>query len=117
VLAPDYKQHILSPAKAIKVCCSLAELYVISVYMNLCEWRGREVFETFKDGAQGIEAWEPRVYTKTCVMKFILVLVQRVQCDLDDWGSIPSRASHYRCNIEIGYGAHPACYVVILPRV
>jgi hypothetical protein len=34
-LAPNYKQHILSPAKVTKVCYSLAELYVKSVYLNL----------------------------------------------------------------------------------
>jgi len=47
VLAPNYKQHILSPAKVRKVCYSLAELYVKSVYLNLFGWRGREVHETF----------------------------------------------------------------------
>jgi hypothetical protein len=35
VLAPNYKQHILSSAKVTKVCYSLAELYVRSVYLNL----------------------------------------------------------------------------------
>jgi hypothetical protein len=35
ILAPNYKQHILSPAKLIKVCYSLAELYVKFVYLNL----------------------------------------------------------------------------------
>jgi hypothetical protein len=35
VLAPNYKQHILSPAEVRKVCYSVAELYVRSVYLNL----------------------------------------------------------------------------------
>jgi hypothetical protein len=35
VLAPSYKQHTLSPAKIRKLCYSLAELYVKSVYLNL----------------------------------------------------------------------------------
>jgi hypothetical protein len=47
VLAPNYKQHILSPAKIKIVCYSLAEHYVKSVYLNLFWWRGREVHETF----------------------------------------------------------------------
>jgi hypothetical protein len=40
VLAPNYKQHILSPAKLRKVSYLLAELYVRSVYLNLFGWRG-----------------------------------------------------------------------------
>jgi hypothetical protein len=40
VLAPNYKQHILSPAEVRKVCYSLPELYVKSVYLNLFWWRG-----------------------------------------------------------------------------
>jgi hypothetical protein len=47
VLAPNYKQHILSTAKVRKSCYSLAELHVKSVYFNLFAWRGREVHETF----------------------------------------------------------------------
>jgi hypothetical protein len=35
VLAPKYKQHILSPAKVGKVCYLLTELYVKYVYLNL----------------------------------------------------------------------------------
>jgi hypothetical protein len=54
VLTPNYKQHILLPAKVRKVCHSLAELYVKSVYLNLFGWRG----------AQGIEVWEPLEYNK-----------------------------------------------------
>jgi len=46
-LAPNYKQHILSPAKVRKACYSLAELYVRCVYLNLFGWRGRDVYETF----------------------------------------------------------------------
>jgi hypothetical protein len=40
VLALNYKQNILSPARVRKVCYSLAELYVISVYLNLFGWWG-----------------------------------------------------------------------------
>jgi hypothetical protein len=40
VLAPNYKQHILSPAEVRKVCYSLAERYVRSVYVNIFGWRG-----------------------------------------------------------------------------
>jgi hypothetical protein len=39
VLAPNYKQHILSPAEVRNVCYSLAELYVMSIYFNLLGWR------------------------------------------------------------------------------
>jgi hypothetical protein len=39
ILAP-YKQQIFLPAKIRKVCYSLAELYVRSVYLNLFGWRG-----------------------------------------------------------------------------
>jgi hypothetical protein len=35
VLAPKYKQHILSPVYYV-----LAELYVKPVYLNLIGWRG-----------------------------------------------------------------------------
>jgi hypothetical protein len=47
VLAPNYKQYIVSPAKVRKLCYSLAELYAKSVYLNVFWWRGREVHETF----------------------------------------------------------------------
>jgi hypothetical protein len=40
VLAPNYRQHILSPAELRKVSYSLAELYVKSVYLSLFGWRG-----------------------------------------------------------------------------
>jgi hypothetical protein len=39
VLVPNYKQHILSSANVRKVYCSLAQLYVKSVYFNLFGWR------------------------------------------------------------------------------
>jgi hypothetical protein len=48
VLAPNCKQHILSSTKDRKVCYSLAEDYVIYVYVNLFGWRG----------AQAIKVWE-----------------------------------------------------------
>jgi hypothetical protein len=41
-LAPNYEQHILSPAEVRKVCYSLAELYIKCVYLNLFEWRGAQ---------------------------------------------------------------------------
>jgi hypothetical protein len=40
VLAPNYKKHIFSPAEVRKVCYSIAELYVKSVYLNLFCWSG-----------------------------------------------------------------------------
>jgi hypothetical protein len=61
VLAPNYKQHILSPPKVRKVYL-LAKLYVKSVYLDLFGWRGREVYETLfllGGGAQGIKVCEP----------------------------------------------------------
>jgi hypothetical protein len=47
VLAPNYKPHILSPAKVRKVYYSLAEIYVKCVYLNLFAWRGSDIYETF----------------------------------------------------------------------
>jgi hypothetical protein len=38
VLALNYKQHILSPAKVRKACYPVAELYAKSVYLNLFGW-------------------------------------------------------------------------------
>jgi hypothetical protein len=40
VLAPDYNQHIFSPAKLRKVRYSLTELCVETVYLNLFGWSG-----------------------------------------------------------------------------
>jgi hypothetical protein len=40
VLAPNYKQHILSPAKVKIECYSLAKFYVEFIYLNLFGWRG-----------------------------------------------------------------------------
>jgi hypothetical protein len=45
VLAPNYMQYILTPAKVRKLCYSLAELYVNGVYLNLFWFRGRDVYE------------------------------------------------------------------------
>jgi hypothetical protein len=42
-LAPNYKQ----PAAVRRVCYSLAELYVKSVYLHLFGWRGARLYETF----------------------------------------------------------------------
>jgi hypothetical protein len=39
VLATNYKQHILSSAKFRKVCYSLRDIFVKSVYLNLFGWR------------------------------------------------------------------------------
>jgi hypothetical protein len=41
VLAPNYKQHILSPAEV------RTELYVKCVYLNVFGWKGRDVHDTF----------------------------------------------------------------------
>jgi hypothetical protein len=49
VLAPNYKQHILSPAKVREVCYSVGGLYVKSVYLNLFKWR-RDFHETLQGG-------------------------------------------------------------------
>jgi hypothetical protein len=60
---PDYTQHVLSPSKVRKMCCSLAELYVKCVFefiwveggprrsWNTVKWRG--------GGGQAVEFWEP----------------------------------------------------------
>jgi hypothetical protein len=40
VPAPNYKRHSLSAAEVTKVCYSLAQLCVTSVYLNLFVWRG-----------------------------------------------------------------------------
>jgi hypothetical protein len=45
VLAPNYKQHILSPAEVRKDCYSLAELFVKCLNVFGCK-RG-DVYETF----------------------------------------------------------------------
>jgi hypothetical protein len=59
VLAPN----ILSPSKVRKACYSLAEFDVKSVYLNLFEWRGREIHETLEEG-QDIKIWESVPYMK-----------------------------------------------------
>jgi hypothetical protein len=43
VLAPNYKQHILSAAEVRNVYSSLAEVYIKSVYGV----EGRDVYKTF----------------------------------------------------------------------
>jgi hypothetical protein len=60
-MAPNYKQHILSPAEVRKVCYPLAELYVRSVYLNLFGWRGLDVHETIR-GAQDMKLCETLLY-------------------------------------------------------
>jgi hypothetical protein len=70
VLATNYKQHTLSLAEVRKVCYSLAKLYeclmsyVISVYLNLFGWRGREVDETLQGGS-GFESLGTSVIATT----------------------------------------------------
>jgi hypothetical protein len=54
VLVPNYKQHILWPAKVRKMCYSLAELCVKCVYLNVFKWRGRRLRNILK-GAQSIK--------------------------------------------------------------
>jgi hypothetical protein len=59
VLAPNYKQHILSLAKHRKVCFSLPELYVRSVYLNLFGWSGAWSPWNILRGRRAIKVWEP----------------------------------------------------------
>jgi hypothetical protein len=61
VLAQNYKQHNLSPAEVSKVRYSLAELYVIPVYLNLLGCWGMKFVKHFK-GEQAVEVWKPVVY-------------------------------------------------------
>jgi hypothetical protein len=51
VLAPNYKQHILLPAKVRQLCYSLIELCAKCIYLNLFGWRGATFMKHFKDGA------------------------------------------------------------------
>jgi hypothetical protein len=48
VLPQNYKPHILSPAKVIKVYYSLAEIYVKCVYLNLFGRRSVTIMKHFK---------------------------------------------------------------------
>jgi hypothetical protein len=52
VLAANYKQHGLVPAKVRKVCYSLTEIYVRCAYDKLFGWRGRDVYETIYRGGE-----------------------------------------------------------------
>jgi hypothetical protein len=63
MLAPNNKQHILSPAKLRKVCYLIAELYVKSVYLNLFGWSGRKIHDILR-GAKHIKVLELLSYTK-----------------------------------------------------
>jgi hypothetical protein len=66
MLAPNHKQPILSPTNVRKVCFSLDELYVKSVYLNLFWWRGLEVHGTVcGGGAKAIKVWEPVTGSQT----------------------------------------------------
>jgi hypothetical protein len=51
VLAPNYKQHILSSAKLRKECYSLAELYVKCVYLIYCGGGGVKFMKHIKGGS------------------------------------------------------------------
>jgi hypothetical protein len=51
VLAPNYKQHILSSAKLRKICYSLPKLYVRSVYLSLFRWREVKFMKLLKGGS------------------------------------------------------------------
>jgi hypothetical protein len=60
VLAPNNKQHILSPAEVRKVCSSVVELYVISVYLNFLGGGVVEkIIKHLMEGAQAKKVWEP----------------------------------------------------------
>jgi hypothetical protein len=60
VLAPNYKQHNLSSAKLRKICYSLSELYVRSVYLSLFRWREVKFVKLLK-GDSSHKVWEPLV--------------------------------------------------------
>jgi hypothetical protein len=49
-LALNYKQHILSPAKVIKVCYSLVEVYVTSVHLIYFGEGGVKFMKHFNGG-------------------------------------------------------------------
>jgi hypothetical protein len=57
ILASNYKQHILSPPKVRQICYSLAELRLMSVYLNLFGWR--KVHETFYGRLKAIKGAHP----------------------------------------------------------
>jgi hypothetical protein len=59
LLALNSNQLILPPAEVRKVCYSLAELYIKSVYLNVLGRGVHEVHETLNWGAQAITFWEP----------------------------------------------------------
>jgi hypothetical protein len=63
VLAPNYKQHILSPAEVRKVCCSFVELYVKSVYLISFGWWGARLSSNIAKGggAEAVKLWKPLV--------------------------------------------------------
>jgi hypothetical protein len=54
VLAPNYKQHILSPAECRELCYSLAEVCVKSVYLDLLGGGGQNFMQHFKREPQAI---------------------------------------------------------------
>jgi hypothetical protein len=70
VLAPNYKQHILSPAKVWKVCYSLAELYVRSVYFNLFGGGGATFMKYFKGGTSCKNLGTSAIYKQLHEKKF-----------------------------------------------
>jgi hypothetical protein len=72
VLAPNYKQHILSPAEVRKECYSLAEIYVIYVYLNLFEWKGARRLWNILKGVQAIKVWEHLYYIKSTLIVLLV---------------------------------------------
>jgi hypothetical protein len=72
VLAPNYKQHILSPAAVRNVRHSLAKLYVKSVYLNVFGWRRAwSLWNILMGGAEGT----PDVDTNINPLKPTLVII------------------------------------------
>jgi hypothetical protein len=59
LLAPNYKQHILSPAKVSEVCYLLAELVIRYVYFEFVRVEGDATFMKLLKGAKVIKVWEP----------------------------------------------------------
>jgi hypothetical protein len=84
VLAPNYKQQILSQAKVRRVCYSLAELYVKSVYLIISCRGGRELHETFKGRA--VKVWEPRLWEERVWPQIVWKWRERRKCEKKEPG-------------------------------
>jgi hypothetical protein len=76
---PNYKQHTLSPAEVRKVCYSVAQLYIKSVYLKLFEWRGQEFHGTLPRGVQGIKVWEHLEYTDQYLLCYYVQKAKKLQ--------------------------------------